>query len=516
MDQRKRPRDGGEDSPGKKLKSGPDPAATGSAGMSQVDIIAQAKAQIAAKLAAMRAGNASAASPSSAPGIDMADLQRRVAEAKAKVSGRVSALGARHFEEAGRSEAGGSGLKVGLHPALMGDITTTQSKKRKVLKIYDTPDEDLSQNSYFDPSLGANPTKSRAGRSFEFVEHGRYIQQAAALRQQARLEELKRSIAATARKAGFEDELDTSENAFRKEEPPEVEWWDQGLVTDKSYDEPFKIAGPDSIVTLYVQHPIPIPPPGEKPVPARPLVLTKKEQKKIRRQARAERLKDKQDQQRLGLIPPDPPKVKLNNLMRVLTSEAVKDPTAVEREVRQQVAARKEAHEQDNEERKLTPDQRREKVLEKLEKDGDKGIRCAVFRIEFLPPGSNKFKVEVNANQHGLTGVGILNPSFNLVIVEGGPKSVKKYKHLMLERIDWTDASKNAPLREDLDGDMEQDLTKNRCELVWEGDLRQRNFRMWKYRRCEDEQTAREVLTRGNCVEMWTTAKAWGKVQKDL
>lgn len=41
---------------------------------------------------------------------------------------------------------------------------------------------------------------------------------------------------------------------------------------------------------------------------------------------------------RLGLIPPDEPKVKMSNLMRVLGNEQVLDPTKVEAQVRAQMA----------------------------------------------------------------------------------------------------------------------------------------------------------------------------------
>lgn len=66
----------------------------------------------------------------------------------------------------------------------------------------------------------------------------------------------------------------------------------------------------ESLVTIYVHHPVPIKPPSE--VNATPviksLMLTTKERKKLRRQTRAEAQKEKRDKVRLGLIEPDPPK----------------------------------------------------------------------------------------------------------------------------------------------------------------------------------------------------------------
>lgn len=111
-----------------------------------------------------------------------------------------------------------------------------------------------------------------------------------------------------------------------------MEWWDAALLPNKTYDdlayglEYLNIRTPDSPVTLYIQHPIPIPAPGDKnKVGLKPLKLTTKarhiaflfyspfiirlqEQKKMRKQRRQAELQDKRDRIRMGLIPPDPPK----------------------------------------------------------------------------------------------------------------------------------------------------------------------------------------------------------------
>jgi U4/U6 small nuclear ribonucleoprotein PRP3 len=62
------------------------------------------------------------------------------------------------------------------------------------------------------------------------------------------------------------------------------------------------------LISEYIQHPIPIPPPwGDARLDTK-VRLTKKEQKKLRRQRRMADLKDHQDRVRMGLAPPDPPK----------------------------------------------------------------------------------------------------------------------------------------------------------------------------------------------------------------
>lgn len=69
------------------------------------------------------------------------------------------------------------------------------------------------------------------------------------------------------------------------------------------------ITNSNSPITIYIQHPIPIPAPGAKnSVALKPLMLTTKEQKKMRKQRRQAEMQDKRDRIRMGLIPPDPSK----------------------------------------------------------------------------------------------------------------------------------------------------------------------------------------------------------------
>ncbi|PPQ88518.1 hypothetical protein CVT26_009727, partial [Gymnopilus dilepis] len=276
-------------------------------------------------------------------------------------------------------------------------------------------------------------------------------------------------------------------------------------------------------------HPIPIPAPGDKDkVELKPLKLTKKEAKKVRKLRRKAELEDKRDRVRMGLLPPDPPKVRLANLMKVLTSDAIQDPTRVEARVRREVAMRKHQHEKMNAERKLTDEQRREKLEAKKEMEERKGLVGAVFRVNILTDPSHQFKVRKNADQLSLSGVCIFNPAFSLVYVEGAAKYIKQYKRLMLHRIAWTEAARPrggaagaageeveledpesdvegeggegagasskagkaragsktpAPGAEsDQEASTQKSLENNRCVLIWEGALRQREFAGFKAR----------------------------------
>ena len=70
--------------------------------------------------------------------------------------------------------------------------------------------------------------------------------------------------------------------------------------------------------------------------------------------------------------------------MKVLTSDAVQDPTRVEARVRREVAMRRHTHEKMNAERKLTAEQRREKVETKKADEEKRGIFGAVFKYVSL------------------------------------------------------------------------------------------------------------------------------------
>ena len=66
--------------------------------------------------------------------------------------------------------------------------------------------------------------------------------------------------------------------------------------------------------------------------------------------------------------------------MKVLTSDAVQDPTKVEARVRREVAQRKQGHDRANAANKLTDDQRREKIENKKAEEEKKGLFGAAYK----------------------------------------------------------------------------------------------------------------------------------------
>lgn len=392
-------------------------------------------------------------------------------------------------------------------PTLKANIRAVKREQfRQQLK--EKPGDDLESTSYFDQRVSITPAQ-RPRRGFKFHEQGRFEKIAQRIRTKAQLERLQSEIAQAAKKTGIQASTKLALIAPKKEigegEVPNIEWWDSfilpsniDLTPDTKFEE-FELFG----VTNLVEHPAQISPPvdTDKPVTLG-VYLTKKEQKKLRRQTRREGQKEVQEKVRLGLMPPPEPKVRISNLMRVLGTEAVQDPTKVEAHVRAQMAKRQKAHEEANAARKLTAEQRKEKKVKKLKEDLTDGVHIAVYRIRNLQNPAKKFKVEANANQLYLTGTVVLHRDVNLVVVEGGPKSQKKFKRLMLHRIKWEEHNSK---RDDPDGD---DDTKrnNKCWLVWEGTAKERSFGDIKFKQCPTESMAREHFKKHGTEHYWDLA----------
>ncbi|XP_024660067.1 U4/U6 small nuclear ribonucleoprotein Prp3 isoform X2 [Maylandia zebra] len=413
------------------------------------------------------------------------------------------------LDEKGRT-VDASGKEVELThrmPTLKANIRAVKREQfRQQLK--EKPGDDLESTSYFDQRVPVPPAQ-RARRTFKFHDQGRFEKIAQRIRTKAQLERLQNEIAQAAKKTGIQASTKLALIAPKKEigegQVPNIEWWDSFILPsniDINSDTKFEALELFGVTSL-VEHPAQMSPPvdTDKPVTLG-VYLTKKEQKKLRRQTRREGQKELQEKVRLGLMPPPEPKVRISNLMRVLGTEAVQDPTKVEAHVRAQMAKRQKAHEEANAARKLTAEQRKEKKVKKLKEDLTNGVHIAVYRIRNLQNPSKKFKVEANANQLYLTGTVVLHKDVNIVVVEGGPKSQKKFKRLMMHRIKWEEHNSK---RDDPDGD---DDTKrnNKCWLIWEGTAKERSYGEIKFKQCPTESMAREHFKKHGTEHYWDLA----------
>lgn len=396
-------------------------------------------------------------------------------------------------------------------PTLKANI---RAKRREQFKeLIEKPTEEITVGKYFDPRVGARQAQ-RPKRGFKFHEQGKFEAVASRLRAKAQLEILQTEIAQAAKKTGIASAAKLATIAPKKElregEIPEVEWWDSYLLPKDSYegivdqltDEQFEG------VTHLVEHPIQLKPPNvPEKAPQVPVYLTKKERKKLRRQNRQENQKEVTEKIRLGLMPPPEPKVRMANLMRVLGTEAVQDPTKVEAHVRAQMAKRQRAHEEANAARKLTKEQRRSKKEKKLKEDTSLGVHVSVYRLRDLTNPAKKFKIEANAKQLYMTGIVIMHKECNVVAVEGGPKQQRKFRRLMLQRIKWNEDKHKKSAKDDDDSDSEEEQDKsNKCVLVWEGTTKQRAFTDLKFKVCPTEAFAREQFKKCGVEQYWDLA----------
>ncbi|XP_065224726.1 U4/U6 small nuclear ribonucleoprotein Prp3-like [Planococcus citri] len=388
-------------------------------------------------------------------------------------------------------------------PTLKANI---RAQKREVLSQHiREKSEDTVESKFFDNRIAIKGAV-RSKRALKFHEPGKFQQLADRMRMKAQLEKLQNEISQIARRTGISSaaKLAKLESKQKEEldEVPEIEWWDSVIINDTTYDqvqdENCVHLINKSAITHLVEHPIQMKPPSDplKPV-FMPLFLTKQEKKKLRRQNRREAWKEEQEKIRLGLVPPPEPKLRISNLMRVLGTEAVQDPTKMEAHVRAQMAKRQKAHEEANASRKLTVEQKRDKTVRKLKEDTSTGVHVAVFRVDGLSSVTKKYKIETNAKQLFMTGSVVMFQDCNVVVVEGGPKQMKKYKRLMLHRIKW---------EEDIIKSKNGDEVPNKCCLVWEGLVKQRNFGEIKLKACATEKLAREQLRKHGVEHYWDLA----------
>eukprot|EP00890_Picochlorum_soloecismus_P000222 jgi/Picsp_1/11/NSC_00011-R1_u4 u6 small nuclear ribonucleoprotein prp3 len=394
--------------------------------------------------------------------------------------------------------------------------------------------EQEAADAYFDPALNIRDSKSlrRKNRpSIQFIEEGFFQKQAETARLKAEFgEEYVRDL--EDRRRHEAQEMDAGENPNlvplgKREDAdidgeidfPSVEWWDERILVDKSrypdgatWDSLDASNINESKLTSYIEHPVELEPPiqSTSPAPA-PLKLTRQEMKKLRTQRRQAREAEKQELIRQGLLEAPKPKVKISNLMRVLGSESAADPTAIELEVSRQMAERQAAHEDRNLARMLTPAERREKKLKKLldhppgQSCTTEGIQVAIYKVKDLSLPQNRFKIQVNARENHLTGVAIIVPRlFSAIIVEGGPKTQRRYENVMLNRIKWKAPSDSEEMI------LDEASMDNYCALVWKGIVAERTFRgKFKTEEVHTEHLGRTLLEKHGVAHYWDLVAAF-------
>lgn len=403
---------------------------------------------------------------------------------------------------------GSGGLNVEIHP-LLKEITPTprlpknhNPLKRNVRDVFDP----TAINPYLNQADTA--IKAKKHRGFELAPQGKFIAEADALRSQLKAEAEQNRHEEEIRLKELVPDTVIGEDKYRLENPPMVEWWDKPYLTVNSYEEcrldesKIDYENESAPVTEYIQHPVFIVNKDSSktmsPAASTAVFLTKKEMKKMRRNERLQKLKDKQDRIKLGIDPPPPPKVRLSNLMNVLANESARDPTALEMKVRHEAKARVDQHLKQNKQRQLTKEEKQAKIQLQHERDLSRGKFMVVFRIESLNNGKHLYKINMNAKQLELNGICLHNPKFNLVIIEGGSKGIKFYKKLLLKRINWNEQ----------DEDSNDNVVENKCRIVWENEVKQLTFKKWSQMYTQDDENAVDVLRAFGLESYWPQALA--------
>jgi U4/U6 small nuclear ribonucleoprotein PRP3 len=404
-----------------------------------------------------------------------------------------------------------------MHSALLEELFKPRSKTQESTKPetsikVDSPvrgkKRPYKKGSFNGPSTSSRPQR----RAFNFVTKGTFERQAQKERTQAKLSKLQNTISTAAKQTGISSAVKlaivTPASAEVADDLPEIEWWDRVLLNDApNYDQIPNSSVPinerySNTITDLIEHPVQLKPPNAALdkicIKAH---LTKKEMKRLRRMNRREIQREQMEKVRLGLEKPPEPKMKMANLMRVLGTEAIQDPTKMEHFVKQQEAERLKKHLDANAERKLTKEEKSDRKTRKIMEDTSIMVHVAVYKVLSLANPSKRFKVLVNAKQLQLTGIVVSVEDMHVIVVEGGPKQQRHYKKLMLSRINWGEelvGQKKGVAKEEEDGQ------RNECVLVWEGVVPSREFNAEpKIQFATDHRAAREIFARYNVANYW-------------
>ncbi|KAB7508004.1 U4/U6 small nuclear ribonucleoprotein Prp3 [Armadillidium nasatum] len=263
-------------------------------------------------------------------------------------------------------------------PTLKANI---RAKKREEFKqqLLEKPVEESTELHFFDLRVPAKPF-TRNKRTFKFHEQGKYIQLAQRERAKSRLEKLQQQISQVAKKTGISsaaklaqlEQRDAAGTAYNI--TPNVEWWDAIILEKDRYPvegDPVKLK--EDFITSLVEHPMEMKCPNDL--------------------AKAVELQ-----------------VRMANLMRVLGTEAVLDPTKMEKHVREQMAKRLKAHEDANAARKLTPEQKRDKKIKKLKEGHYSWCSCSYLQV-----GKARWIWRENKRKSNLREGSILNREIILI-----------------------------------------------------------------------------------------------------
>jgi U4/U6 small nuclear ribonucleoprotein PRP3 len=178
--------------------------------------------------------------------------------------------------------------------------------------------------------------------------------------------------------------------------------------------------------------------------------------------------------------------------------------------VRSQIAERQSNHQQSNESRKLSKEERLEKEKANAQANADMGLFLSVYHIALKKDEMhNKIKFLINKNcmqLHDITGVILVAPSFTTCILESGSHSSKAINKLLTRRIKYRSIIENNGETTQLEGEEKEDHT---CRMLHQGQIRKRSMKRYgNIRETSTDGEAADVMKRLKLETFWTMAKS--------
>ena len=229
----------------------------------------------------------------------------------------------------------------------------------------------------------------------------------------------------------------------RDVETPDIDWWDLPFVILDEHQKPTTDEDGNwtpnlETVTNDYENAAPVPVPQPK-VREMPTILTEKERKKIRHITRLEKRNQEHLMIKLNLKEKETPRIKDSQMINFAGGKAVLHPTEVAMAIQKAKEERQRKHQEHNEGRKLTKEQRSEKNAEKRKNDSENNLTITVYAMRRITNPLHFAKLTRMAEKWFITGGVFLvkSPEIAFVVVESGPKATRKYSALVERRIDW-------------------------------------------------------------------------------
>lgn len=122
-------------------------------------------------------------------------------------------------------------------------------------------------------------------------------------------------------------------------------------------------------------------------------------------------------------------------MVRLLATEATSYRKKAAEIVRAMLEERRLKQEADIQSRKKIGEECRHKARKKRNEDLEAGLQAAVLLVAYLRNEGHRLKVDRNASQLYMNGVMEILNNCNVVVVDGGSKTICKFKIVMTRRI---------------------------------------------------------------------------------